>query len=87
MTEPNNDEDTRDSETDHSKYSPADFEVPEPEQNDGLVICAGCGESAPVSEMGATADNTMLHDGAVLEITRKYVHNDEECLLGAIEDA
>jgi hypothetical protein len=65
-----------------TKYSPAGFEAPEPELENGEVICAGCGEVGPVNEMGVTADSkTETESGTVAAITRYYLHNDEDCTM------
>lgn len=69
-----------------TKHSPAGFEAPEPELENGEVICAGCGEIATAEEMGVTADRTIsADDGAVIEVTRSYVHNDEDCMMELLE--
>lgn len=66
---------------DATEYSPAGFDAPDPELDDDLVVCAGCGEAAPASEMGAICDATVAReDGAVKHIERMYVHNDSECM-------
>lgn len=64
-----------------TKWSPAGFEAPEPEVDDEMVVCAGCGEAAPASEMGVTADEKSANgDGEVLQVTRVYIHDDEDCM-------
>lgn len=69
-------------EREETKWPPAGFEAPDPELTDEMVVCAGCGESAPASEMGVTADRISRNgDDEVLEVTRHYIHNDEECML------
>jgi len=63
-------------------HSPAGFKAPDPELDDGLVVCAGCGEFGRASEMGFTADHiTRREDDVVIEITRSYVHNYEDCMM------
>ena len=65
-----------------TKWSPAGFEVPEPERENGTVVCAGCGDTDPVSEMGMIADEqTETEDGAVAIVNRYYLHNDEDCMM------
>lgn len=68
-----------------TKWSPVGFEAPDPELDNSEVVCAGCGETAPVSEMGVTADNKVERDGAVLEVTRHYLHSSEDCMLRFLE--
>lgn len=71
-----------DTELEETKWSPAGFEAPEPELDNEMVVCVGCGEASPVNEMGVTGDNiTRNGDDEVLEVTRTYLHNDEECML------
>lgn len=63
-------------------YSPAGFEAPDVEVEDGLVRCAGCGETAPASEMGLTADVVDEVDGATTRVERRYLHNSGDCMTG-----
>ena len=66
-----------------TKWSPAGFEAPDPELDNGEVICAGCGEVGRVDEMGVTADSkTETESGTVAAITRYYLHNEEDCMAG-----
>jgi hypothetical protein len=64
-----------------SDSEPQQFDRPEPEVEGSDVVCAGCGESSPVDEMGVTADETIENeDGAILRVKRYYIHADEECM-------
>lgn len=65
-----------------TRHSPAGFEAPDPELHDETVVCAGCGETENVGEMGMVADESVERDGHVVEIRRHYLHNDEECMMG-----
>lgn len=65
----------------HSTHSPTGFEVPEPElSGSSEVACSGCGTIAPIDELGVTADEQITANGAVVEIRRVYLHNDEDCI-------
>lgn len=69
-----------------TKYSPVGFESPDPEIDDSDVVCAGCGEASPASEMGVTADHKRSrNDGALIEVRRTYVHDDDDCLLRLLD--
>jgi hypothetical protein len=68
-----------------TKWSPAGFEAPDPEIDGEKVVCAGCGDASPVGEMGVSADViTWESDDVVESVTRKYIHDDESCMLKAI---
>jgi len=74
-------------ESQKTEYSPAALQAPDPELEDGEVVCAGCGESDPVSDMGATADKEVqTESGAVAYLTRYYLHDDEDCQIQFLED-
>lgn len=67
--------------SEHTEHSPAGFSAPDPELDNGLVVCAGCGEESPADEMGVTADDKIeTESGAVVQITRLYLHDDEKCM-------
>lgn len=64
----------------------AGFEPVEAEIEDSDVKCAGCGEVAPASEMGVTADNTISNgDDVILSVERFYLCDDPECMLQFME--
>jgi len=69
-----------------SKYSPGGFAAPTVEVEQGDVVCAGCGDSTPAEEMGATADDVIeTEDGAVVQVTRVYLHENDDCVRRFVE--
>ena len=64
-----------------TEHSPAGLAAPDPETEDGPVVCPGCGDARPASEMKMSMDRTNM-DGEdnVLSVERFYVCS-EDCSL------
>lgn len=86
MTGNDNETETNTDTEQKTRYSPAGFDAPEPETNNEMVVCMGCGESDPASEMGISGDETIRNgDDEILQVTRRYIHSDEDCMMEAVK--